>query len=154
MAAKRDHRNYKAMRDLRKQGLTLLQVAKAMGCSESRVVQILGPNSGARDRIGPPRRTTVEQDNEMLALYQAGLILKEIGERYGLSAVTVRSRICDMPGYRPRHHRNVRPQSSDIEVPDWVPSDLHDRYVHLTRFQNEHIAASCVRKAKRLGVSA
>lgn len=133
------------IRAMREDGARQSDIAHAFGLSEERIRQILG--NCRVPRVLPPGRVDSSKTAEMLSLYQAGLTLRAIGVRFGISGTSVHAKLQNLEGYVAR--KSSRPQPG-TDVPAWVPERMRDRYLNLTHRHDEHIAASCIRAAKRM----
>lgn len=56
--------------------------------------------------ITNPRKTSKEIDRQIVAAYQSGLTLKQVGERFGLGLSAVRSRLYEA-GLRGRSNKEI-----------------------------------------------
>lgn len=139
------------IRRLRLDGVKSADIAEAFGLSDQRVRQILGANFAPRfvsARYVDPSKTA-----EMLRLYECGFTLREIGERYGIRQSSVHAKLRVQEGYAARRLCEPTAWNREVEVPRWVPDPMRPRYVKLAQRHDEQTAASCIRAAKRLGVS-
>jgi hypothetical protein len=92
--------------------------------------------------------------DEMLSLYQCGFSLSEIAERFGTQTSRISTTLQGHPDYRPRVGGRPPKAIREFEVPGWVSAEWQPRYRLIAQRHGEHVAASCIRAAKRLGVSA
>ena len=108
-------------------------------------------NLTARKRADGYWHTCVD---EMLSLYQCGFSLSEIAGRFGTQASRISTSLQGHPDYRPRVGGRPPKAVREFEVPGWVSAEWQPRYRLIAQRHGEHVAASCIRAAKRLGVSA
>lgn len=88
------------------------------------------------------------RSDRLLALYEAGYSLAEVGAREGLSGAAVHAILNFHPDFAAR--RSSPGKGRAIPVPEWVPAEWHDAYRRLAAANDEETAASCMRKRKRL----
>lgn len=125
----------------------------AGGCIEERTSQVVRGHTLYRPKKRRNNYWTKRAD-EMVALYQCGFSLQEIAAQMGTYKALICITLQGHPDYRPRVGGRPPNAPREFEVPGWVSDQWHPRYCLIAQRHGEHVAASCIRVAKRLGVSA
>ncbi len=127
------------------EGFTDTEIARLHGVTRSRVTQIRIA-SGVTRNI--KRKFRSARQDRFLVLYEAGFAIAEIANREKSSRSCVQASLKECPFFVPR--KGAPHKGRSVIVPAWVPTEHAGRYRRIAAANGEEIAASCLRKLKRL----
>ncbi len=140
------------IRQLHDEGATNSWLSEVFGVNASRISQIVHEGrtraevKAIRDRARTQELMRV--GDACVALYEAGLVMREIAEATGFGIHLVSESLQAHPDYEPRRYLvHVR---KPVAIPAWVPDEHAERYQWIAAGNGEEVAASCIRRLKSM----